>query len=65
MVGARIKIQQETAVRFEKPRPDIVDEKIPIDGSPFVPLSVFRADYSVKTNAMRRDEIEFFSKIGQ
>ena len=64
-VGTWIEIQQQATVRFQKTRSDILDEKFPIGGRPFYPFAVFVARDPVKTNAMRRDEIEFFFEIGQ
>jgi len=52
-------------VRFEEPRPDIVDEKFPIGRRPLRPRVVFVPCDPVKTNPMPCDEIEFLAEIGQ
>jgi hypothetical protein len=65
VVRARIEIQQESAVRLESPGPDIVDKKFPIARTPFNPGAVWLARGAVKTNAVRRNEIELFAKLRQ
>ena len=60
-----VKFQKETSVGLEESCPHITDEKFPIGGCPFEPLSVFLACYSVEANAMRGDEIKFFAEIRQ
>ena len=52
-------------MRFEKSCPNIVDKKFPIGRRPLVPHVVFVPRDAVKTNAMGRDEVEFFAEIGQ
>src|SRR4029077_15800630 len=64
-VRSRIKFQQETPLRFEKSRSNIVDKKFPIGGCPFEPFSVVGTREPVKKNAGAGYEIEFFSEIGQ
>ena len=52
-------------MRFEESCPNILDEKFPIGGRPFLPHVIFVSCDPVKTNPMSRDEIEFFAEIGQ
>src|SRR5207248_10146599 len=44
---------------------DDVDEKFPNARRQYTPFAIFGACYSMKTNTMGRNKIEFFSKIGQ
>jgi len=60
-----MEFEKQTAITLHKSRPHIVDEKFPIGGRPFYPFAVFGARDPVKTNPVRRDEIEFFFEIGQ
>lgn len=64
-ITPRIEVEKQTTVRSQEPRTDIVDAKFPISGSPFFPCAIYVPCDPVKTNAMRRDQIELFSKIGQ
>ncbi|MDP9292657.1 MAG: hypothetical protein M3O82_09885 [Verrucomicrobiota bacterium] len=64
-VAARIELQEQTAIRPKKSRPDVVDKKFPIWRLPLVPVIVRRAIYAMKTNAMRGHEVKLFSEIGQ
>ena len=62
-VRPRIKIEEQTAVVVQEARPNVVDEKFPIGGWPFNTIAD-PAD-PVKTNPVRRHEIEFPAEIGQ
>src|SRR5439155_16601238 len=58
-----IKVEKQSAVFVQEPRPNVVDEKFPIGGRPF--NAVADAANPVKTNAVRSHEIEFRPEIGQ
>src|SRR6266567_6308138 len=60
-----MEFEKQTAITLHKSRPHIVDKKFPIGGRPFYPFAVFGTRDPVKTNAMRRDEIEFSFEIVQ
>src|SRR4029453_7566865 len=62
---APIEFQKKPAVRFEESRAHIVNEKFPVSLRPFQPFTVFAPRNPVKKDAMGRDQIEFFSEIGQ
>jgi hypothetical protein len=62
-IRTRIEIEKQPAVLVQETRPNVIDKKFPIGGRPF--NTIADAPDPVKTNPVRRDQIEFPAEIGE